>query len=126
MKLKKLILTFILIYLSGLVSGIFIELKIYKQFQEIITVLSLSSICICGFFYWKSQAVKWITNIWLFVYIVSIIIFVICSIGYYFLGWASPYSKHILPTLSPVTFVVLFLLNRLANMKPQIETQNKQ
>jgi len=125
MKNRKALISFILILFSGLFAGIFRELKIFPEIQEVVTILFLILICIFGFIYWKSQNVKWIINLWLLIYSVSILIFLICSIGYRFLGWNSPYSKHILPTLSPVTFVILYLINRLANMEPNIKIDNK-
>ena len=125
MKFKKLILTFCLILFLGMTGSIMIEQKILLKYIELIIFLFLFLIGFCGLNFWISLRIRWIIIIWLIIYASSLFLFIICSVGYHYWNWKSPFEKHILPTLSPMVFLILYLLNRIAENKPKSALKNK-
>ncbi len=123
---RNAIITLLVIILSGMFGNVIRENKQYVDYQELIIALLLILNFICGCFYWKSIKVRWLTVLWVLINGFSIFVFVLCCVGYHYWGWMNALKRpHIVPTLSPNTFIVLLLLNRLANMRPETNTSKK-
>jgi len=122
----RFILTFVFIFLLGMSGIIMIEQKVFLQSIEFINTLFLLLIGVCVFLNCSSLQIRWITLLWSLIYAASIAIFFTCSIGYHLMGCKSPFKLYILPALlSPMNFLILFLLNRIAGIKPKTASKNK-
>jgi len=123
---KNTIIVFLLIFLSGMFANLIRENKLFVKYHEIIIPSFIVFNFICGYLYWKHLKVSWLTILWVIIYGFSILVYLLCSIGYHYWGWIYTLRRqHIMLTLSPVTFVILYLLYRLARINPETKSINK-
>ncbi len=114
LKDKKLWITLLLVFVLGAIGHVIAELRLFKQYQDIIFIVLLFFIGLSGYFYWKSLKITWILNLWLLKYGLSFLIFSFYAFYFHLYGWKIPNEKQHISTLSPVFFIVLVLLNILA------------